>query len=102
MLRTLTRLALALALLTGVGLYWIKSDTRRLEARAQSLERRIERLEADARSAEAALARATSPERLEPLARHEIGLQPADPHQIVRADDLVRARLLDGARKGKP
>lgn len=93
MLPTLTRLAVALTLVTGAGLYWVKSDTRRLEARAQSLERRIERAEAETRAAETSLSKAISPERLEPLARHELGLQPVHPRQIVRAEDLSRARL---------
>lgn len=98
----MTRLAVALAFATGAGLYWMKSDTRRLEARAQALERRIERSEADTRAAEANLAKAISPERLEPLARHEIGLEPTDPRQIVRAEDLARTRLPDSTRPRKP
>jgi hypothetical protein len=102
MLRRMTRLAVALALLTGAGLYWVRSDTRRLEARAQSLERRIEKAETATRGAEAKLNRAISPDRLEPLSRHELGLEPANPRQIVRAEDLTRSRLKDAKAARKP
>jgi hypothetical protein len=93
---------MALALVTGAGLHWVKSDTRRLEARTQALERRIERTEADTRAAEANLNKAIAPERLEPLARHEIGLKPIDPRQIVRAEDITRARFHDNTPPRKP
>jgi cell division protein FtsL len=74
---------------TALALYVIIYDTRRLEARVQSLERSAERAEADIAAARAELSHLSRPERIEPMAR-ALGLAPPTRQQFVAADRLPR------------
>jgi cell division protein FtsL len=74
---------------TALALYVIIYDTRRLEARVQSLERSAERAEADIAAARAELSHLSRPERIEPMAR-ALGLAPPTRQQFGAADRLPR------------
>ena len=90
MLRWLTGLMALATIAAAFGLTWIKHDTRRLEARLQGQERQIEKAESDIAVLRAELGFLTRPERLDPLARKWLGLQPASSTQIMTLDELPR------------
>ena len=88
MLRAVNIALAVAAVLSAVGLYAIKHDTRRLDARVQADEKRLEQLESDIRVLRAERAHLARPDRIEKLAR-DIGLAPLDPAQIIKPDDLA-------------
>lgn len=90
MLRWLTGLIVLTTIAAAFGLTWIKHDTRQLEARLQGQERQIEKAESDIAVLRAELGFLTRPERLDPLARKLLGLQPASSTQIMTLDELPR------------
>lgn len=101
MLRWLTG-AIALATIAAAfGVTWLKHDTRRIEARLQAQERQIEKAESDIAVLRAELGFLTRPERLEPLARHHLGLQPATAAQIIGIDEIPK-RPAAPAKNGAP
>lgn len=88
MLRWLTAGVVLGTIAAAFGLTWIKHDSRRLEARLQAQERQIEKADSDIAVLRAELGFLTRPERLEPLARKHLGLQPATAGQIVTVEEL--------------
>jgi cell division protein FtsL len=85
----LVNMSLALAALSGaIGLYAVKTDTRRLEAQVQSQERLHERLVDDIAVLKAERAHLARPDRLEQFAR-QIGLRPLEERQLIRLDDIM-------------
>lgn len=72
-------------LASAVGLYAIKYDTRKLEARVQAQEQALEKAATDVSVLTAERAHLARPERLEPLAR-QLGLVPITPRQYLRAE----------------
>ena len=90
MLRWLTGMIALATIVAAFGVTWIKHDTRRLEAKLQTQERQIEKAESDIAVLRAELGFLTRPERLDPLARKLLGLQPASSSQIMTADELPR------------
>jgi cell division protein FtsL len=87
MLRLTTVTAVLATLATACGLYWVKLDTRQLELKVQAQERMLERAEHDIAVLRAEIAHLTRPERLAPLARGRLGLQPMAPEQLLRDGD---------------
>jgi cell division protein FtsL len=83
-------------LASAVGLYALKYDTRKLEARVQAQEQALEKAIADVGVLAAERAHLARPERLEPLARQQ-GLVPIGPRQYLRAE-----RGADGPADGQP
>jgi cell division protein FtsL len=90
MLRWLTTLTALATIVAAFCLTWIKHDTRRLEAKVQTQERQIEKAENDIAVLRAELGFLTRPERLDPLARTLLGLQPATSAQIIAVDQIPR------------
>jgi cell division protein FtsL len=90
MLRWLTGIVALATIAAAFGVTWIKYDTRRLEAKLQAQERQIEKAESDIAVLRAELGFLTRPERLDPLARQLLGLQPASSDQIMTSDELPR------------
>jgi cell division protein FtsL len=88
MLRWLTAGIAFAAIAAAFGVTWLKHDTRRIEAKLQSQERQIEKAEGDIAVLRAELGFLTRPERLDPLARRYLGLQPAAASQIIGIDEL--------------
>jgi cell division protein FtsL len=87
----LVNVCLALAVLvSAIGLYAVKTDTRRLEAQVQTQERTHDRLIDDIAVLKAERAHLARPERLELFAR-QLGLRPLDERQLIRFDDLLAA-----------
>jgi cell division protein FtsL len=82
-----TAFALLLAFASAMFLYALSYDTRRLEARVQSLERTAERTESEIAATRAELSHLSRPERIEPLAR-ALGLKAPAPRQFVTEDQL--------------
>lgn len=91
MLRWLTATVALATIVAAFGVTWIKYDTRQLEARLEAQRQKIEKAQSDIAVLKAELGYLTRPERLEPLARKHLGLQPATGQQIVGIDDLPRA-----------
>lgn len=87
-MRTLTILAAFSTIALACALYWIKYDTRRMEAHVQSLERQAERVESDIAILRAEFAYLSRPERLELLARRDLGLGPLTLDQTMRPQDI--------------
>lgn len=85
MLRRLNGLLMLATLAAAFGLYAVKYDTRRLEARVQAQERALEKAGNDVTILMAERTHLARPERLEPLARL-IGLAPITPAQYLRID----------------
>ena len=83
------------------GVTWIKHDTRRLEAKLQAQERQIEKAESDIAVLRAELGFLTRPERLDPLARKLLGLQPRQQRQIIDARRASAPRR-PGAEPARP
>jgi cell division protein FtsL len=82
----LINLALMLLMLLGVfALYAIKDDARQREARVQSQERELEKLENNLAVLIAERAHLARPAALEPLAR-QLGLAPITPRQYLRLE----------------
>ncbi len=90
MFRTLSAIAVGLALASAFALYVVSYDTRRLDADVSAQERRIERLRSDIAVLKAELAFLSRPERIEPLAR-SMGFQPANGAQYIEPDTLASA-----------
>lgn len=90
MLRSLNLVCLGLAGLSAAGLYAIKYDARRIEARVQADERRLERLEDDIAVLRAERAHLARPDRIDTHARR-LGLALPGEHQFVRIDALAGA-----------
>ena len=88
MLRSLNLLAAALVAVAAASLYAIKYDARRIEARVQSDERRLERLEDDIAVLKAERAHLARPERIEALARN-LGLATPSERQLIRLETLT-------------
>ena len=88
MLRWLTAGTAIATIAAAFALTWIKHDTRRLEARLQAQERQVEKAESDIAVLRAELGFLTRPERLEPLARTLLGLQPASSAQFITLDEI--------------
>jgi len=86
MQRALNWILMLATLAATVGLYWIKYDTRMLEARVEGQERALEKAEEDVRVLTAERAHLARPERLEPLAR-ALGLAPIGAGQYLRLDE---------------
>lgn len=96
MLRISSAVAIGLALACAFVLYSVSYDTRQLDLRVQSQERRIERLRSDIALLKAELAYLSRPERIEPLAR-AMGFAPAHGEQYVDLNARVaEARAADG------
>ena len=91
MLRWLTVTVALAAIAAAFGVTWIKHDGRRLEAKLQAQQRQIEKAESDIAVLRAELGFLTRPERLDPLARRLLGLQPSTSAQIVGVDELPKA-----------
>jgi cell division protein FtsL len=83
MLRIVNVILMASALAAALALTVFKQDTRQLEARVESRERRLDQLTADIAVLRAERAYAARPDRLEKLAR-DLGLKPIQPEQYVR------------------
>ena len=98
MARSLTVTAVALTIGAALALYGIKHDTRAIDARAQSLERAVEKAQSDIAVLEAERAWLARPERIEELARAQ-GLGPIAEAQYAavesRQDDGI-SELLRG------
>ena len=75
-------------IVAAFALTWFKHDGRRIEALLQAQERQIEKAQSDIAVLRAELGFLTRPERLEPLARQYLGMQPATAAQIVRIEEL--------------
>ena len=90
MLRWLTVTVALTAIAAAFGSTWIKHDARRLEAKLQAQVRQIEKAEGDIAVLRAELGFLTRPERLDPLARRLLGLQPATSEQLVGVDQLPK------------
>lgn len=88
MLRWLTATVALATIAAAFGVTWLKHDTRRIEAKLQAQERQLEKAESDIAILRAELGFLTRPERLEPLARRHLGLQPATANQIIGIDEL--------------
>ena len=97
-MRTLTLLAFACLLSSAFVLYNVKYDTQRLQARIQEQERRIERTVTDIAILKAERAHLSRPERLERLAREELGLRAPKPGQFVRGRDIPMRRTMRSER----
>jgi cell division protein FtsL len=93
--RLINLVLMALTLAGACGLYALKHDTRRLEARVQARERALEKVENDVAVLKAERAHLARPERLEPLAR-QLGLVPLGHDKYVRVE-LRRPSLLPPA-----
>ena len=89
-MRKLTIVGAALTMALAFALYWIKYDTRRLQARMQAQERAIERAESDIAVLRAERSYLARPERLEAAARGKLGLAPAEAGQLVGIEELAR------------
>lgn len=102
MARSLTVPAVALTIGAALALYAIKHDTRARDARAQALERAVERAQADIAVLEAERAWLARPGRIEELARAQ-GLAPIAETQYAtiesRPDDGISG-LLRGPEAG--
>jgi cell division protein FtsL len=81
--RTINLILLLLALASAFALYVLKYDTRRMEARVQSLERTVDKLEGEIARLKGEHAHLARPERIEPMAR-ALGLAPIGPRQYLR------------------
>src|SRR5262249_28191990 len=86
MQRALNWMLMLATLAATVGLYWIKYDTRMLEARVEGQEHALGKAEEDVRVLTAERAHLARPERLEPLAR-ALGLAPIGAGQYLRLDE---------------
>lgn len=80
--RALVGLALCATVLSAVGLYFLKYDTRQLSYRSQELERQIETTKSDISLLRAEVGALTHPERIERLAKERLGLKPMRPDQV--------------------
>ena len=102
MARSLTVAAVALTIGAALALYGLKHDTRARDARAQSLERAVEKAQADIAVLQAERAWLAHPERIEKLARAQ-GLAPIAEAQYAavesRPDDGI-SELLRGPEAG--
>ena len=67
--RAFVALALCVTVLSAVGLYFIKYDTRQISFRAQELERQIEKTQSDISLLRAEVGALAHPDRLERLAK---------------------------------
>jgi cell division protein FtsL len=94
MLRWLTSGIIVATIAAAFGVTWVKHDARRIEAKLQAQERLIEKAESDIAVLRAELGFLTRPERLEPLARKHLSLQPATSGQIISIDELPRRAVL--------
>ena len=83
--RAINWLLALLTLASAFGLYTIKYDTRRLEAKVQAQERALEKARNDVTVLTAERAHLARPERIEPLARR-LGLAPMTGRQYLRVD----------------
>jgi cell division protein FtsL len=72
-------------LASAIGLYALKYDTRKLEARVLAQEQALEKAATEVSVLKAERAHLARPERLEPLAR-QLGLMPITPRQYVRVE----------------
>src|SRR5262249_27763651 len=100
MQRALNWILMLATLAATVGLYWIKYDTRMLEARVEAQERALEKAENDVRVLTAERAHLARPERLEPLAR-ALGLGPIGAGQYLRLDERAGSVLPPAQREGR-
>lgn len=82
---------LAFGFLAGlvILIYDMKFETRRLEARAQQLQRAIEDEKDNVALMRAEWSHVARPERLEALAREVLSLEPVKPAQIVNQQDFL-------------
>ena len=88
-------LTLTLSMLVGVfALYAIKYDARQLEARVQTQERDLEKLENNVAVLIAERAHLARPKALEPLARG-LGLAPIAPRQYLRLEPSSAANVIE-------
>jgi cell division protein FtsL len=81
--RTINLILLLLALASAFALYVLKYDTRRMEARVQSLEHTVDKLEGEIARLKGEHAHLARPERIEAMAR-ALGLAPIGPRQYLR------------------
>ena len=72
----------------GLGVKDLNEIGNEIEALLQAQERQIEKAQSDIAVLRAELGFLTRPERLEPLARQYLGMQPATAAQIVRIEEL--------------
>ncbi|HWB46745.1 MAG TPA: cell division protein FtsL [Hyphomicrobiaceae bacterium] len=83
--RAINWLLALLTLASAFGLYAVKYDTRRLEAKVQAQERALEKARNDVTVLTAERAHLARPERIEPLAR-QYGLAPISAKQYLRVE----------------
>jgi cell division protein FtsL len=105
-MRKLVALSVIVTLSLAVALYWIKYDTRRLQAKVQAQERAIERAEGDIVVLRTEGSFLSRPERLAAEAKGRLGLGPARSDQLVGIDELRRRlgprRPVGAAGEGVP
>ena len=96
MLRWLTAVVVIATVAAAFGVTWLKHDTRRLESQLQTQRSQVEKTESDIAILRAELGYLTRPERLEPLARKYLGLQPVSGNQLIRIDELPKRPTSSG------
>ena len=97
MLRWLTSIVVVATVAAAFGVTWLKHDTRRLESQLQAQRSQVEKAESDIAVLKAELGYLTRPDRLEPLARRHLGLQPVSGSQLLRIDELPKALRVTGS-----
>ena len=96
-MRWLTATVAFAAIVAAFSVTWLKHDTRLIESQLQAQQHQIEKAESDIAVLRAEMGFLSRPERLEPLARKHLGLQPAAGHQIIGIDELPKPH---GAKPG--
>ncbi len=88
MIRTVTFLALVLALISGILLYMLQYEVEAREAELEELHATIHDTRENIHMLRAEWAHLTDPERIEELARAHLDVTEASPDQVVRLDTL--------------